>query len=226
MFRSLGHGGQEYFRKCHDSGIRPRNQICTVRSYSYHVWNCWELVLLSSSVLRETAIMASRILQDECGHWISYKWFCSCCWKYWSMKLKISRIDCNIPACFREREREKVAIVLSAWAWLYISHFDRTTIEFCASFAKGPDEKSLGQKMILWAEHFTCKQTTVDRNLDRNLKRCYTFRLYIIHHNTVHGRNPARVDMVNIPLFTTDFNNIQTVVGNGISEPSAVCHNH
>ena len=31
------------------------------------------------------------------------------------------------------------------------------------------------------------------------------------------------VDMVNIPLFTTGFSTIQTVVGNGISEASTVC---
>ena len=38
--------------------------------------------------------------------------------------------------------------------------------------------------------------------------------------HTVDGRNPAPVDMVNIPLFTGFYTS--QVVGNGISEPSTV----
>ena len=46
------------------------------------------------------------------------------------------------------------------------------------------------------------------------------FRIFVGRWNTVHGRNPARVHMVNIPLFT-GFHTCQ-VVGTGISEPLTV----
>ena len=63
----------------------------------------------------------------------------------------------------------------------------------------------------------------------------YIFNVYIIltstttseaAKHTVDGRNPAnqlRLAVYQfIPLFTTGFKNVQTVVGLGISEPSTV----
>lgn len=150
MFRSLGHGGQENFCKCHDRGITPRNQICPVRSYSYHIWNCGELVLLSSSVLRETAIMASRILQDECSHWFSYKWFLLLL-QYWSMKLKISRIYCNIPACFRERERERESCN-SAFCMGMVPIWTGPLLSSAPPLRKVRMRSLSDEKQILWAK--------------------------------------------------------------------------
>lgn len=201
MFRSLGHGGQENFCKCHDRGITPRNQICPVRSYSYHIWNCAELVLLSSSVLRETAIMASRILQDECSHWFSYKWFLLLL-QYWSMKLKISRIYCNIPACFREREREKVAIVLSAWAWFPFGqdHYWvlRLLCERSGWEVSRTKNKSFGPKLHMQTTDCCCFCTLGCVKCTSKFRYSFKVPLYFQTrwHCYVDGRDPEPVDMV------------------------------
>ena len=59
-----------------------------------------------------------------------------------------------------------------------------------------------------------------------NVQECLQDRFVSLSqnlHDTIDGRNPAPVDIENIPLFTGVLY-IQTVVGKGISEPSTVTY--